>query len=263
LAHSVVKIKSFLRFYELLELISLKLFSTKQTFRYLVSLSKRTHQILEKKQMNTAMKQFRNTLLAFAVLLSTFSFTSCCKEVLMLCDLLASISPVVESATNVSILSGVEFVLRGVVKNELALGDCEDTGDAAESKTAYQVQFRTGPDAEWQFADFELGDGSTMNIFRVTTPILAGSDENVRDNTYAFVEAGEYRFIINADDLAEVEERNEDNNGGVADGSLTGKMASRSMFTLQVVNPDGTSKRGCLTDCVPVVKLIKSEQVSL
>ncbi len=207
------------------------------------------------------MKKLRNTLMALALLVSSFSFTSCCQEVLMLCDLLSSISPVVESATNIKILSGVEFVLRGVVKNDLAVGDCTETGDAEESRTAYQVQFRSGPDADWQFADFELGDGSTTDIFRVITPLLAAAEENIRDNTYAFVEAGEYRFIINADDLAEVEERDEDNNGGVADGSMTGKTASRSMFTLQVVHPEGASKRGCITDCVPVVKLIKSELV--
>ena len=149
-----------------------------------------------------------------------FSAGSCEKITEEQCDYINKADMITKSMTLMapSVYTGAAFGLTTIIKNVTA-ADCQ-TARANASHTSLEVEYREDESSQWQPTGFTVNGNTENTIYAPTNALDAGNDTGFEDS-FKFADPGQYRFVGMSDAQTEVDERDEGNNEGGTDGSVT------------------------------------------
>ena len=144
---------------------------------------------------------------------------------------------------SITIIAGTPFPVTSSVTNltntvQQCKGDIRETLTAGASQSRLQIDF--DPTGSGNFSQNELN-----NNFAV--PEIPPSDTCLCDYEFIFTEPGDYRLITFADDMEDVEERDETNNESnpkIANPRGTTEYAKAPLIIRVLPNPNFTRKPG-------------------
>jgi len=132
---------------------------------------------------------------------------------------------------------GLPLVLESAIANTEAV--CEDcvTETASANERSIRVQYRPDENSPWVDAQLKDQDGNITYELVIPVPEIKAGKKHIKSEGFQFAVPGIYRYILDADVMEIVIERNETNNDADSNDGIV-RSSSNPKFRLLVVVTD-------------------------